>query len=121
MNWMEEEMNNDFKNDIQSGSIKSLKLICTDNDVIRSNRDAMIFNIERPITKIEENRFWLRTALCKDGAPTGRYEDIEAWYGAFSFYDKDTGELKSEMQIQNPASLIESVKTDIYEVTKYYY
>lgn len=80
-------MKRNLKEDIRSGKITKLMLVSTDIDVIRENRDAMIYNVPREISNVYDDHFTLKTERCKDHMPTGIYEDLEAYYTAFSNYD----------------------------------
>ena len=102
MNWMEEEMNHDFKKDIQNGKIWGLKLIRSPIAVIEDNHYADIFNVAREIVGCDEEKFYLRTRRNKPkyidyknyeyqapigSNPTDNWVDYEGYFGAFDFYD----------------------------------
>ena len=120
-NWMEAEMNEAFKNDILSGRIKSIRLVDTPNPGLRANRDALIFNTYNPIVKTEDDKFLVRIRRCLNGVPVNEYDLAEAYYSAFSFYDADLGVAKTQVDIPSAVSLMDSVKTDIFEVAYGWY
>jgi hypothetical protein len=82
MNWMEEEMIEELKKDIQSKRIKGLKLIKTPVEVIRNNVHAEIYKAPRRVVMPGKNLFYLETR-CADGS----FYCAEAWYDAFDYYD----------------------------------
>ena len=86
---------NQLKKDIESGRVKELMLIKTDFDVIKSNRDAMIYKVPRKIVSHNKYTFSLETERCKYGKPLDEYCLCEAYYTAFNYYDGKI--LKSEV------------------------
>lgn len=77
----------DLKDDIRNGTIKKLKMVSIGNyeidlSHIEENKDAQMFNVERPISFYNDDYFTLETRL-----NNGSLINVEAYYNAFSFYD----------------------------------
>lgn len=128
MIYMQKEIIEQFKHDIQNGTVKALKLIKEPTEVIRNNCYALIFDTIRPIVKFDDKRFYLRTQLMNAGyssyngidymipdrcEPTGKYEDLEAYYDAFDYYD---GEILRKTEV---FSSVNNQETDQIHVTEY--
>lgn len=73
--------------DILTGKVTQFKLIATDIDVIRKNRDAMIYDTWRSVSSLTDDYFSLKTQRCKDGEKIDQWENCEAYYTAFDYYD----------------------------------
>lgn len=91
-----------LKEDIQSGVIKSLRLVKVHNEAIRNNCYALIFDIVRPISFVDDKKFYLKTQKVRYGytnydginyrlpdryEPTNEFADCVAYYDAFDYYD----------------------------------
>lgn len=76
-----------LKEDIRTGAIHFMCLVDTDTDVIRTNRDAMMFNVWRSVATITDDYFTLKTQSCVDGVPSGVWGECEGYYQAFVYYD----------------------------------
>lgn len=76
-----------LKEDIMSGTISYMRLLETDISVIKANRDAMIYNTWRSVSSLTDDYFSLKTQRCKDGEKIDRWENCEAYYTAFDYYD----------------------------------
>ena len=70
-----------LKTDITGGKIAALKLINTDIEVIKNNRDGLMFGVYRDVNKISDDYFTLKTWS------NGKIVDCEAYYTAFDYYD----------------------------------
>lgn len=75
-------ISNDIKSDVLSKRITEMKMVDVDTDVIKSNRDAYIYETWRPIVYADEDYFVLETKR-KDGDKT----KAEGYYSAFNYYD----------------------------------
>lgn len=94
-----------LKQDIESGKVTKLMLIETDADIIKNNRDGMMYKVIRDIIRHDNNSFTLKTERCINHMPSGSYCDCEAYYTAFNFYDgKILKSNHSTYQIMNQAA-----------------
>lgn len=107
------EMQDQLRSDVENGIIAGLRLIKTDNEVIKSNRDADIYKVFRPIVASDENCFYVETKTAK-----GDYLDLEAYYGAFDYYDGDI--LRAVTQIPSAVYKEDMILTDEWEVIRSY-
>ena len=133
MVYMQEEMIESLKKDIQEGKIWGLRLIKTPVEVIQDNSYAMMFNVVREITGFDDDKFFLKTKrnvpayyeyknydYQKPGGHVSseRYFDCEAYYQAFSYYDGDI--LRSILNIPAAVDEKDAIQIAEYEVLKSY-
>lgn len=136
MKYMPKDMIDELKSDIEYGKIWGLKLVKTPIKVIENNRYSQMFDVSRPITKFDDECFYLKTRRCiphclegtySGGAkyyepdyaiPDDIYEECEAYYSAFNYYDGNT--LRSTVEIPNAVNKIDEIKITEYEVIRSY-
>lgn len=127
MDWMEKEMIDQLKTDIQTHKLMGLKLMKTGIDVTKHNVYADIFDKYLPITGFDEEKFYLEARLNIpvqkdydgrnykepiDHISTDICETLEAYYEAFNFYDGHI--LRSVVEIPAAVKLEDRVKVNEY-------
>ena len=135
MKFVQEEMQNDFKKDLKEGKIFGLRLVKTDNEVIKRNVYAEVFDTILEITRFDENKFYTlirrrephyiigsyngRDYQIPDySIPTFDYEETEGYFSAFNYYDGNV--LRATVDIPAAVDPKDSLKITEYEVIRSY-
>lgn len=135
MKYMPKEVQDELKLDIKNGKIWGLKLIKTPIHTVERNVYAQIFDCPREIVGFDDNCFYLKTRRCEPhylegtynpvsyyesdfSIPDDIYEECEAYYQAFNYYDGNI--LKSITEIGNPVNETDRIQETVYEVIRSY-
>lgn len=135
MLFMQEEMQNDFKKDLKEGKIFGLRLVETQNEVIRRNVYADIFGTIREIVGYDDKKFYLRTrrstpyylketyngsdyVLPDFSLPEDEYYDAEGYFEVFNYYDGNR--LKSSQEFSAMVNQKDIINITEYEVIRSY-
>lgn len=135
MDDMIKEMIEQFISDLEKGKIFGLQLIRSENDAVKRNCYADIYQTVREIVGFDNEKFYLRTRLSDPyylqgstngsdyclpdySIPSDEWYNAEAYFSAFDYYDGNT--LRSIQKF--PAAVIEkdSVVVTEYKVIRSY-